>query len=64
MLDGRAYRFSDVISAADYHDLDPCKEVYGPMGVEHQMAFTLPATPGRVLAVALSRREADVLGDQ
>jgi DNA-binding CsgD family transcriptional regulator len=56
-LDGRAYRFSDVISEADYHGLDLYKRVYGPMGVEHQIAFTLPATPGRVLAVALSRRE-------
>ncbi|HEY2717494.1 MAG TPA: helix-turn-helix transcriptional regulator [Solirubrobacterales bacterium] len=58
-LDGRAYRFSDVIGEDDYHGLDLYKRVYGPMGVEHQMAFTLPATPGRVLAVALSRREPD-----
>jgi DNA-binding CsgD family transcriptional regulator len=58
-LDGRAYRFSDVISAEEYHALDLYREVYAPMGVEHQIAFTLPATPGRVLAVALSRREDD-----
>jgi DNA-binding NarL/FixJ family response regulator len=29
------------------------------MGVEHQMAFTLPGPPGRVMAIALSRRKAD-----
>jgi DNA-binding CsgD family transcriptional regulator len=54
-LDGRPYRFSDVISQADLHALDLYEHVYRPMGVEFQIAFTLPATPGRVLAIALSR---------
>jgi DNA-binding CsgD family transcriptional regulator len=58
-LDGRPYRFSDVISVEEYHRLDLYEHVYGPMGVEHQMAFTLPATPGRIVAIALSRRERD-----
>ncbi|MBS1894801.1 MAG: hypothetical protein JST59_26165 [Actinobacteria bacterium] len=58
-LDGRAYRFSDVISVDDYHALDLYRELYRPMGVEHQIAFTLPATPGRVLAIALSRHDPD-----
>jgi DNA-binding CsgD family transcriptional regulator len=58
-LDGRAYRFSDVTTPAEYHRLDLYREVYGPMGVEHQIAFTLPATPGRILAIALSRRDPD-----
>jgi DNA-binding CsgD family transcriptional regulator len=58
-LDGRPYRFSDVISVDDYHALDLYRHVYAPMGVEHQMAFTLPATPGRVVAIVLSRRERD-----
>jgi DNA-binding CsgD family transcriptional regulator len=58
-LDGRPYRFSDVISQADLHELDLYKRVYRPMGVEHQMAFTLPASPGRVLAIALSRGDPD-----
>lgn len=58
-LDGRPYRFSDVISAAEYHALDLYRHVYGPMGVEHQIAFTLPATPGRILAIALSRHDPD-----
>jgi DNA-binding CsgD family transcriptional regulator len=63
-LDGRAYRFSDVISVADYHRLDLYKRVYAPMGVEHQMAFVLPATPGRVLAIALSRSAPDYSNDE
>ncbi len=54
-LDGRAYRFSDVISVEDYHRLDLYQRLYKTMGVEHQISFTLPATPGRVLAIALSR---------
>jgi hypothetical protein len=58
-LDGRPYRFSDVTSVAEYHALDLYRHVYGPMGVEHQIAFTLPATPGRILAIALSRRDRD-----
>jgi DNA-binding CsgD family transcriptional regulator len=58
-LDGRAYRFSDVTTTADLHRLDLYRHVYAPMGVEHQIAFTLPATPGRILAIALSRRDRD-----
>jgi DNA-binding CsgD family transcriptional regulator len=58
-LDGRAYRFSDVIPQGDLHALELYRDVYAPMGVEHQMAFTLPAGPNRVLAIALSRRARD-----
>jgi len=58
-LDGRAYRFSDVTTVEEYHRLDLYQHVYGPMGVEHQIAFTLPATPGRILAIALSRNDPD-----
>jgi DNA-binding CsgD family transcriptional regulator len=57
--DGRAYRFSDVISQRDYHALELYKEVYAPMGVEYQMALTLPASNDRVLAIALSRGARD-----
>jgi DNA-binding CsgD family transcriptional regulator len=53
--DGRARRFSDVISREEFHALPLYKEVYAPLGVEHQLAFTLPASGHRVLAIALSR---------
>src|SRR6185312_2222421 len=43
--DGRAMRFSDVCSAEELHGLSLYREVYEPLGVEHQMAFTLPAGP-------------------
>jgi DNA-binding CsgD family transcriptional regulator len=55
--DGRAMRFSDLLSAEELHALALHKEFYGPMGVEHQMAFTLPGSPDQVLAIAISRGE-------
>jgi DNA-binding CsgD family transcriptional regulator len=58
-LDGRAYRFSDLISSEELHRLPLYREVYGPLGVEYQLAFTLPAASDRVLAIALSRSERD-----
>ncbi len=58
-LEGRAMRFSDVCTVENLHGLELYREVYEPMGVEHQMAFTLPAGPERVLAIALSRGEHD-----
>jgi DNA-binding CsgD family transcriptional regulator len=58
-LDGRPYRFSDVTTPPELHQLELYQQVYAPMRVEHQMAFTLPATPGRVIAIALSRCERD-----
>jgi DNA-binding CsgD family transcriptional regulator len=57
--DGRAYRFSDVASAAELRATALYREFYAPLGLEYQIAFTLPHRSGRVLAVALSRRECD-----
>ena len=57
--DGRAYRFSDVISRRDLHALDLYREVYAPLGVEYQMALTLPAPEDRVLGLAMSRCDRD-----
>jgi DNA-binding CsgD family transcriptional regulator len=58
-LDGRAYRFSDVVTPAELHCLRLYREFYARIGLEHQIAFTLPPRPGRLLGVALSRRERD-----
>jgi DNA-binding CsgD family transcriptional regulator len=57
--EGRALRFSDVCTREHLHGLALYREVYEPMGVEHQLAFTLPGGPQRVLAVALSRGSSD-----
>jgi DNA-binding CsgD family transcriptional regulator len=58
-LDGRPYRFSDVMTREEYHASDLYRHFYSLVEVEHQMAFTLPATPGRVIAIALCRSDRD-----
>lgn len=63
-LEGRAMRFSDVCTQEELHGLALYREVYEPLGVEHQMAFTLPAGPERLLAIALSRGERDYEDDE
>jgi DNA-binding CsgD family transcriptional regulator len=53
--DGRAYRFSDVISREELTATSLYREIYEPLGITHQIALTLPAEPPRVLALVLSR---------
>jgi DNA-binding CsgD family transcriptional regulator len=62
--DGRAYRFSDVTTPAELHGLSLYREFYGPIGLEHQVAFTLPRQPNRLLGLALSRRDRDFTDDE
>ena len=57
--DGRPYRFSDVIDQQAFHGLALYQEVYRPLGVESQIAFTLPARLPLVLGIALSRGRED-----
>ncbi len=57
--DGRAIRFSDLVTREELHALDLYRTVYAPLGVEYQMAFTLPHVEDRILGIALSRREKD-----
>jgi DNA-binding CsgD family transcriptional regulator len=62
--DGRVYRFSDVVSRRQLHALRIYQEFYRPLGVEHQLAFTLPSSSGRILAIALCRCERDFSDDE
>jgi DNA-binding CsgD family transcriptional regulator len=57
--DGRAMRFSDLLTRRELHRLDVYREVYAPLGVEYQIAFTLPSASQRLLGIALSRGERD-----
>jgi DNA-binding CsgD family transcriptional regulator len=57
--DGRPIRFSDLLTPVALHRLELYRRVYRPLGIEHQMAFTLPNGPNRILGVALSRRTSD-----
>lgn len=57
--DGRATRFSDLITRRELHQLDLYREVYEPLEAEYQIAFTLPSGAERILGVALSRCKRD-----
>jgi DNA-binding CsgD family transcriptional regulator len=57
--DGRAYRFSDVATASELHATSLYREFYEPLGLHHQIAFTLPSEHERLLALALSRQSTD-----
>ncbi len=57
--DGRPRRFSDLLTRRELHRLEIYTEIYAPLGVEYQIAFTLPSGPQRVLGVALSRSRRD-----
>ncbi len=56
---GRAMRFSDLVTQEQLHALELYTEVYEKLGVEFQIAFTLPHEKDRILGVALSRCERD-----
>jgi DNA-binding CsgD family transcriptional regulator len=57
--DGRPYRFSDVVSARELHAMPLFREFYRPLGIEHQIAFALPAPRDLTIAIALSRARID-----
>lgn len=57
--DGRAIRISDLATRRQLHELDIYRHIYARLGVEYQIAFTLPSRSGRILGVALSRGRRD-----
>jgi DNA-binding CsgD family transcriptional regulator len=57
--DGRPLRLSDVVGQAELHALRLYRHLYGPIGLEYQIAFTLPSRSEVLLGIALSRREQD-----
>lgn len=57
--DGRATRFSDLVTRRQLHRLPLYREVYRELNVEYQIAMTLPSTAQRVLGIALSRERRD-----
>ena len=56
---GRTMRFSDLVTQEQLHALELYTEVYAKLGVEYQIAFTLPHEKDRILGVALSRGDRD-----
>jgi DNA-binding CsgD family transcriptional regulator/PAS domain-containing protein len=63
-LDGRPRRISDFITTEELHATRLYQECYGPIGVESQVAFTLPSRPPVVIAIALSRGAEDFGDDE
>lgn len=57
--DGSAKRISDFLSPSEFHRLELYANVYRPLGIEHQVAFCLPAPAPLVIAIALNRCDAD-----
>jgi len=57
--DGRPYKWSDFITRRELHRTELYQRTYAAMGIEHQIAFALPAPPELVLAYALSRERRD-----
>jgi DNA-binding CsgD family transcriptional regulator len=62
--DGRALRISDVVSQEEFHSREIYQRVYQVLGVEYQIAFTLPHVRDRILGVVLSRSERDFDDDE
>jgi DNA-binding NarL/FixJ family response regulator len=52
--DPRAHRLSDVTSMATFRELELYHEVFVPLGVEHQLAVTLPAPPRLLIGLVFA----------
>ena len=61
--DTRPYRFSDVVSMPELRRTALYRELYEPLGIEHQIAFGLPSPPALVIGIALSRGGAHDFSD-
>jgi DNA-binding CsgD family transcriptional regulator len=62
--DGQPVRFSDFISRRQLRRLTLYDHIYRPLGIEHQIAFVLPAAPGEVVGIALNRGHDDFSGEE
>ncbi len=57
--DGRPYRISDFLSREEYRRLPIYTEFYRHVGVEYQVAMSLPSRPPVVIGLAMMRTDAD-----
>lgn len=57
--DGSACRLSDFVTLDELHELDLYRRIYGPLGVEYQVAFALATKRPLVIAFALNRYDTD-----
>src|ERR1700685_1281655 len=57
--DGRPYRISDLIDQSTFHRLALYQQFYRHIGIEWQVAFTLPARAPLIVGIALTRTHTD-----
>jgi DNA-binding CsgD family transcriptional regulator/GAF domain-containing protein len=57
--DGRPYRISDMIDQKTFHATALYREFYRLMGIESQVAFSLPSRPQLLVGLALTRERED-----
>jgi len=57
--DGSPRTISDFLSREEFHELELYWGLYGPVGVEYQIAFGLPAPQPLVVAIAATREARD-----
>ena len=57
--DGRPYRISDMIDQPTFHATALYKRFYRQMGIESQVAFSLPSPPQLLVGLALTREHED-----
>lgn len=62
--DGSPHRISDFLSSEELHELELYKCVYRPLGIEYQVALSLPAPAPLVLGLALNREARDFTDDE
>jgi hypothetical protein len=60
---GSPMMISDFLSQQDFHRLGVYTEFYRQVPVEHQLAFGLPPSDGRVIGIALNRGRSDFTED-
>ena len=57
--DGRPYRISDMVDQQTFHRLALYRDFYRHIGIEWQVAFTLPAPAPLIVGIALTRTYED-----
>jgi DNA-binding CsgD family transcriptional regulator len=57
--DGSAMKISDLLTSDAWHATAIYRRFYAPLGIEHQMAITLPAPRPIVVGIAFNRHEGD-----
>ena len=53
--DSRPYQWADMAKASEFRRTALFRELYKPLGIDHQIAFALPSPAELTIAVALSR---------